>query len=652
MSRGKGLEAEAGVGATGEGRTGGRAAVRRAFAATPDAARLPLARAFAELAGAGAVPAAEAAEILAEYLFDPAAGAILATTETRARWLDGSLFRWIGPGNAVPHDDQIAALVCGPVIARGGVLADAALARRFAPRADDAIAIAVAALPAAEQQHALERLAADVGPDAPLLALSTVQCGRVLAWSPHLLETQAAGAIVGALLALLDPARPKPLLELAARALGPIAAAPGPTGERVRAAALAGLDVERVPPASFADEIAAIGKPRRVPDLDRWSALPRREVAEACAYILGFAAPMPRDRFALHRALVLDRPSAPELWAPFVDGLVAAAHVPALCELAAGLLGDGGGSAETALGLAARVPLDPIADELVAELDEASATRRALACAAVELLADDPAIDGALVARLSDPSPEVAAAAARALLARGRRDAIAEHAGRETHSVRAAVAHAALGDLDVPVIGELVRGLVVEDVSDAEPTPVLRLLADVLLGSTAGLEVAADLIGGVAEAAGLLALACAPDAERDAGVLAPPGPRARFARAALEVEGEKLGALALYLLARVSAGDATIAEVVATALADTHDAAPLVAALAELRVASDVTASALAPLVAPDQPIGSRVIAAAACGRALPRSHAAWSHVRELLELGTIARAAAWSALRDRARRA
>jgi hypothetical protein len=55
-------------------------------------------------------------------------------------------------------------------------------------------------------------------------------------------------------------------------------------------------------------------------------------------------------------------------------------------------------------------------------------------------------------------------------------------------------------------------------------------------------------------------------------------------------------------------------------------------------------------MVAGDQPIGARVLAAAACGRALPIDHPAWTDVRALLELGTIARAAAWTALRDRAR--
>jgi hypothetical protein len=115
--------------------------------------------------------------------------------------------------------------------------------------------------------------------------------------------------------------------------------------------------------------------------------------------------------------------------------------------------------------------------------------------------------------------------------------------------------------------------------------------------------------------------------------------------------GAELGTLALGLLAHVSAGDTTLADVIADALATTEGyAGNLIAALGELRVATPRTGEVLAALVAPNQPLGARIMAAAVCGRALPRGHAAWAHVRELLELGTIARAAAWAALRDRAR--
>ncbi len=580
-----------------------RAAVRRALALLPDAGRLSLAARLAELAGAGPLPPAEVAELLVAYLFDPTTTAILATTDDRARWLDGPLFAWVGPGNAAPLADTIAALITGPMLAKGGVLSPSIAKQRFAPRSDDAIAIAIAALPRDAQLPALEHLAREPGPEPALLALSTVQCGRTLAWSPHLLAAPIAEKIVSDLIDLLQPTRPRPLLELVAGALGPIATQPGPLGTRIRDAAFAALDAMHKPaPTSFAAEIAAIGKTRRVPDQDRLLALPRREVAEVAAYILGFAAPVDRDAFVAHRALVLDRPDGDDLFASFVDGLVAAAHVPAVTELALSLLAGTGDGPTTALGLAATVPLDPIAEPLLAELDSPSPSRRALACAAVELLDDaDDTVDTALAARLADPSPEVAAAATRSLLARDRRDLIGKHSAHEGHPIRRAIALAGLGELGVPVIGELVRGVLTElDETPEEASPITLLLGDCLLGSIAGLETAANLIGGVPEAAGLLALATVPAAERDVGILAPPATRAHLANVTLGIatapDSGELGTLALYLLARVSAGDATIAEVIATALDDTDGyAANLVAALGELRVATDRTAAALAP---------------------------------------------------------
>jgi hypothetical protein len=238
--------------------------------------------------------------------------------------------------------------------------------------------------------------------------------------------------------------------------------------------------------------------------------------------------------------------------------------------------------------------------------------------------------------------------------------------------LRGIIARTATGDLSAPVIATLVDAALAELGSDAadegddsNASPLRALLGDALLRSPAGLECAAAMLTQIPPAASLLALACANEASRDVGVLAPPDARAAFAAACLALAepptddggadeaADELGALALYALAHVSAGDETVVEHVAAALANTTgNAGELVAALAELRVASASSGAALAPLVAADSPIGARVIAAAACGRALPADHPAWTDVRELLELGTIARAAAWTAFRDRARRA
>ncbi|HUJ58534.1 MAG TPA: hypothetical protein VLX92_08580, partial [Kofleriaceae bacterium] len=268
-----------------------RAAVRRALALAPDAERLALAAPLADLAGAGPLSPGEVGETFVRYLFDREAGAILATSDARARWLDGPLFVWVGPGNAAPLDDDIAALVAGPLLAKRGAIAPPAIAERFAPRADAAIAVALAALPPEARPRAFEQLAADLGPEPELLALSLVQCGRALAWSPELCDTPAGERVVRALIALLDPARPRPLLELVARVLGPLARGGGATAERIRAAAIAGMDR---PASSLVDAIAAIARPQ--PGRD--------ELAAACAYLTGRSAPLAPEAFALHRALV------------------------------------------------------------------------------------------------------------------------------------------------------------------------------------------------------------------------------------------------------------------------------------------------------------------------------------------------------------
>ncbi len=222
---------------------------------------------------------------------------------------------------------------------------------------------------------------------------------------------------------------------------------------------------------------------------------------------------------------------------------------------------------------------------------------------------------------------------------------------------------AGLGELSVAVVGELVTGALADldgiDVATAEfdtddVAPVTRLLADALLTTVAGLDTAINLMAGVHDAVGLLALASLPGAARDVGILAPPQVRTRLAQATIAIaedEGDgELGSLALFLLARMSAGDETIAAEVAGSLTATDGhAGTLITALDELRVASTATGEALAPFLEPGSPIGARV--AAVAGRVLPDGPPAWAHVRELLALGTIARAAAWTALRDRVRR-
>ncbi|HEX4454433.1 MAG TPA: hypothetical protein VH143_26410 [Kofleriaceae bacterium] len=628
-----------------------RADIRRALALNPD--KRAIAAQLAELAVAGPLSPGEVGEALVGYLFDPHGNALLATTDARATWLAGPLFRAVGPGNFAPIDDVVAAVIAGPLLAAAN--SEALLARRFAPRADDAIAFAIAALPEPRQADVLALLASDGGPEPQLLAQSTLQCGAVLAAAPHLLDAPIASKLVAELIALLAPSRPKPLLDQAARICAAIAARDHVLAERIRSAAFAAIDAShRPPPRTFAAEIAAIGRARRLPDEDRLLALPQTEVAQAAAYILGACAPLERVPFAAHRALVLERPDGADLADAFTDGLVAAAHVPALAELAASLLDADADAPLTGLGLANALPLDPIAERLIAELENERPSHRALACGAVMLL-DHPAVEPALAARLGDPSSEIAAAAARALVERGRGDLIADHASREAHPLRGAIARAATGELSVAVIGELVTGASRELGDEpGDVTPIVRLLGDCLFGSIDGLDTCASLIGGVPDAIGLVALAASADLgdNADIGVIAPPDARARLASIVMDQHDAELVALGTFVLARVSAGDAGVADLAADGLAATAGHADsYLAALAAVRTATPKTAAALAAMIGGDQPIGARVLAAAACGRALPVDHPAWADVRALLELGTIARAAAWTALRDRARK-
>ena len=73
-------------------------------------------------------------------------------------------------------------------------------------------------------------------------------------------------------------------------------------------------------------------------------------------------------------------------------------------------------------------------------------------------------------------------------------------------------------------------------------------------------------------------------------------------------------------------------------------------ALGELRARSAGTAAMLRPHLDSNASLQRRVMAAAIAGRCLLPDDLAWPAVRELLTLGTMARAVTWLALRDRAR--
>jgi hypothetical protein len=646
-----------------------RASVRRELALVADCNRHDFSTPFEELALSTGFPREKLHAALLEYMLDPSGQAILGIDEARVEMLLLPLFRWVGPGNAAPVEDVIAALILGPALAADGVLPQTLTERRFAPRADELVAVAIAAMEPGAQEAALTKLWADKGPDPELLALSAVQCGRALAWTPELLELPIAKEIIDTLLARLDPAHAQPHTFAVARALAPIAAQTTPYAVRIRDAALSALtSLEGAPPPTFSQEIMVIAAPR-TPGLDRWLQQPRREVAQAAAYILGFASPRERESFSAAQGAVLDHPEGTNLVRSFLDGVLASAHVDAAADLVTGLLAGTDGQSGTALDIAARIPLDSLAQVLLAQLDGESTVQRVYACKAVELLANDGDvdIDAALSMRLGDSSSQVAAAAARTLVERGRRDLVGRHSTREPNPVRRAVSLAALGELDVPTIGELVMGTLealqetaspmsTTDDSDEGIPPITALINDALLCSVEGLAMATSLIEAAPDAVGVLALACAPDPTRDVGILAPPGERSRLARATLSVsfanQGSEIGALALYLLGRMSCGDGAIADLIAKAFETTDGYAQnLLAALGELRVPTAATGMAVGALLGATNALPERIAAAAVAGRALPSDHAGWKDIRALLTEGTLARAAAWSALNERVRR-
>jgi len=284
-----------------------RADVRRLLALAPDGSAHGLHAALALLAPPGA------ASRLRDYAFDRQARPLGAD-------LGGPLFVPVA-GGVAPIDERIPAILGAPAVAFADDALPIELLRfRFSPRADDLVALAIAHQPLPMQPGLLAQLAADLGPDPDVLALSVVQCGRVLAWAPHLLEWPIAEEIIAGLLALLDANRPEPLVALAARALAPLAPRGGPLPELIRAQARA--LVTRAP-----------------------------ALARAGAYILGFA-----------------EDPAGAMVETFLDGLVAAANVARLADLVAGALHAGDEAA--GLALAARVPLDPLAPAFRAALDD------------------------------------------------------------------------------------------------------------------------------------------------------------------------------------------------------------------------------------------------------------------------------------------
>jgi hypothetical protein len=651
-----------------------RAALRRARALVPEGDRPTLLRSLLRPETVAPLPPQRAIEALMRYLLDPLGRAILGVDDELAAWIAGSpLLRPVGPGAAAPLADDLAAVLVAPMLARAGELPEVLWRWRWSPRADELIAATVCALEPAAGQAALGRLLAP-GPDEERVHQAALQAGAALVWCPHLHGTPEASAVVDALTPLLDRSSPRPLLAAVAAVLGPIARARSPLGERVRFHAFARLrnaiDAITAPAAApagggFSAQLAALDAPADG-ELERAKRMPDWEAAEHAAHILGAASPGAGEPWSdwLERVLKLfgDLP----LLAAFLDGLVTTGDGSAVAELVGTLARGDDDDRALAADLATLIPVDDAADSLRALLADPREDVRATAIDGLALIAagGDAAALAAIEQMLADPAPEVAAAAALALVEHGHGARLREHAD-DPSPVRKAAIRAAAGADDTETVGELTLALVAQLADDdrregVDGSPLLRALRAAIFTTPAGLLRCAALLGGIPESLPVVAFAAPRDDGESAGVVAPPDGVAAIEAALADVIGGGDGgavhdseeaALALGLVAALSCGDEALAARVAAALEATDgNAGPLVGALAELRVRSVPGAAALAPLLAAGQPLAGRVLAAAAAGRVLPADHPSWADVAALLELGTLARAAAWTSLRDRVR--
>lgn len=628
-----------------------RAGVRRLVSLYADATRAALRSTLVkpELAGEGS----EAR--FAEYLLDGCGRPIVADE----RWLEHCLLvRAIGAGCAVPVGDDIAAIVAAPRWVAGDRLAEGLLAARFASRADEAVAAAVAQLPADAAVSAIHDLAARPGPDEPQLHLALLQAGRALAWRPELAEK--AGDLVDALLALLDRASPRPLLQALCPVLGPLAA----TSPQLRSAVLARLQAVRGAIASrrtgssFLAELEALDRPRTLPDEDYLYTLPDRQVLAAAAEILGRSASdlAPNDFVTLQSETLADDDA---LLPAFVDGLISAAAIGPLGELVAQLLETGDEETRTfGLVIAAQIPLDRCADRVLACLDDRRPQVRGRAVDASVMLEPELAVP-AIAARLDDLDPGVCARAGRALVELGERAQVAQRriptgavVGKARE--RTAAVRAALGEASLDVAGLLLplAAAEAEAGDDNAETPLVAALGAVLLGSSEGLRIATTIVREIPDALPVIALALAGTDEPTPVVIdsALHAELASVLDPIIETGGDA-GMLALETLARFSVGHAAMVDRIADVDARNEGYAQhTLAALAYVRVRSPRAAAILGPLLADIEHIPATLLAAGVAGVALPVEDPLWARVHELFSLGVHAAATAYAALASRRR--
>jgi len=639
-----------------------RASVRRLVALTPKAARSELRDTLVQPELAGPLPLEDLERHLAEYLLDPWGRPILASTDPDLTWLARSqIMRMTGPACGVPLGDDLAAIIAAPRFVANDRLTEPLQRARFAPRADEAIAAAVARLSADGAVAAITALATNPGPDEAQLHLALLQAGLALSWRPELADQLLEH--VDALLALLDRGSPQPLLAAVARSLGPIAA----TSVRVRDAVLERLRAARQriegrrTGSSFLGELTALDRTRTMPDEDYFMTLPDRQVAAAAAEILGRSAErLGRDAFIALRMTVLDGELGDVLLPSFIDGLIAAAAVEPLGELVAQLLASADEETRSlGLHVAAQVPLDDCGERCIECLGDRRASIRGSAVLAIALLEAERAVPQ-LLARLDDPAPEVCARAARALVDFGQTEALAERQMPGELAVgktreRTAAVRAALSPMTIDVAGVLLAQVAgqAELADDPREAPLLEALASALRGSAEGLQIATAFVREIPEALAIVALALSALDDDTTPLLIHAAARAELA-AVLDpiiASGGQPGMIALELLARFSLGDRPMIDrIVAAAAREDGYAQHILAALAHVRLRSESAATLLARWLDDREYLPASLLAAGVAGVAVPVEHRLWHEVSELLALGTHAATAAYTALANRHR--
>jgi len=639
-----------------------RAGIRRLIALTPEGRRMSQRDRLLYPEIAGPLPASELEQRFASYLLDPAMRP-LELRAGEADWFERCLFvDVIAPGSAISIGDDIAAIVAAPRFVDGDQLASQVMRRRFAPRADLAIAAGIALLSPEAAAREIRRLVAERGPDEDRLHLALLQAGRALAWRAELPD--GTSDILEAMLQLLDRATARPIMDAVAPILGALATTSAREGicERVLSTLETAKNriTARRTGTSFLGEFQALDRPRTLRDEDYYETLPDRQLLETCARILGRSAEVVAvDEFVALQSQVLEGELETMLLPAFVDGLIEAGAVVQVGQLVGHLLTLSDIEPRTvALDIAARLPVDEVAQPILACLEDRRTQIRERAIGAAMMLDPEVAVP-AVAARIDDPEPFICAAAARALVALGQRDVVEERGMPGEVAIgmtkeRTAAIRAALGDTSGDVMAVLLP-LAAADAeregADEEPR-LVAALASILRGSAEGILFAAAIIRELPDALPLVALALVGD-QNAVSVRLPAELRGELASVLdpfIEAGGDN-AIVALQILSRFSLGDPAVMErIIDVADRDEGYAGQLLDCLVQVRRRSERTAALLRLLVEDREHLPGALTAVAAAGLVLPAEHALWSNIQDLYGLGTIATAVVHTALVNRRR--